>query len=747
MGTDIYNKSSELDSIHEGLQKIVIEKGWKDLSDIQKAAIPVILNNKDCIVEAPTAGGKTEAVFFPVLTRSSKDKKSSVQILYLAPLRALLNDIELRAESYAEACSLHCFKWHGDVGQNDKIEEFKNPSQLLLTTPESLEAIMLRKAGWNKFFDSLEVIIIDEAHNFASSDRGSHLITLLERLETAIDKQPQRIAISATIGNPEEMLNWLAGRKRKIGQRVKVIAKVEKQKEFKISFFNEDNDTEDNTASSALNRYFLNLYKSLPNKKSIIFGGSRTYTEKLASAINRMNTHSGTRNPVRVRTHHSAVSKFYREEAESLIKMKSSFGSGLEAIISTSTLELGIDVGELDQVIQAGALSSSSSFLQRVGRTGRRPNKPQVFEGLCLREDDLILLTAVVSLGLKGISDKINFPTKAYHIMAHQIICLSLQNNGITVQKAWDILSAAYCYSNITFEKFKTLIDYMIEREYLRNVDELLIVGRVCEKNFLGANWRKLFAVFDSSFMYDVWSEKKHIGTLDASFVEALDIPFFFVLGGIEWEAVKVKYESRELFVRKTEIGDAPKWIVYGGQEIPYETAKEAGEILFGNERINFLTNEAGECISSKREKLKFINWSENIWRIVLLNDNKAEIWTFAGDRINKTLAKLITLSGVGMATSSYQRVEVRRRKNDETKLDIVISEFLNKLKSINEGSFKYFATKLLEEVRTTKVSKFSKLLPEALWCEAVAEQTFDLRGLVEKIKNKKLFTGMQIVL
>jgi len=739
MGVDTYTKSLEVNSIHEGLRKLIFEKGWKDLSDIQKAAIPVILGNKDCIIEAPTAGGKTEAVFFPVLTRSSKNKKSSVQILYLAPLRALLNDIELRAEKYAIACGLHCFKWHGDVGQNDKIEEFKNPSQLLLTTPESLEAIMLRKAGWNKFFEALEVIIIDEAHNFASSDRGSHLITLLERLEKAINKQPQRIAISATIGNPDEMLDWLAGRKRAKGQRVKVIAKKEKEKEFKISFYNEENDSDDNPASSALNRYFKDLYNLLPNKKSIIFGGSRTYTEKLATAIHQKNTQTGVRNPVRVRTHHSAVSKFYREEAESLIKMKSSFGSDLEAIISTSTLELGIDVGELDQVIQAGVLSSSSAFLQRVGRTGRRENKPQVFEGLCLREDDLILLTAVVSLGLKGISDKINFPTKAYHILAHQLICLSLQNNGIRIDKAWDILSQAHCYSKIPFEKYKTLIQYMFECKYLREVDGLLIVGEECEKNFLGANWRKLFAVFESSFMYDVWSEKKHIGTLDASFVEALEIPFFFVLGGIEWEAIKIKHESRELFVRKTEIGEAPKWVVYGGQNVSYETAQEAGRILFGNERINFFNNEAEECLSSKREKLKFINWSEDIWRVVSLNDNKAEIWTFAGDRINKTLAKLITLSGIGIATSSYRRIEIRRKKKDEANIVTLISDFINKLKATNEESFKNFENILLEEVRTTKVSKFSKLLPENLWREAVAEQVFDLGGLIEEIRSKNL--------
>ncbi|MCK4830897.1 DEAD/DEAH box helicase, partial [bacterium] len=194
---------SDFHVIHPELQKLIVEKRWKELSPIQKAAIPIILNGTDCIIEAPTAGGKTEAVLFPVLTRASSNKKKSVQILYLAPLRALLNDIELRAEAYAKACGLHCFKWHGDVSQEEKIDELRNPSQLLLTTPESLEAILLRKAGWQLFFSDLEVIIIDEAHNFASGDRGSHLISLLERLEKSIKRLPQRIAVTATIGNPE----------------------------------------------------------------------------------------------------------------------------------------------------------------------------------------------------------------------------------------------------------------------------------------------------------------------------------------------------------------------------------------------------------------------------------------------------------------------------------------------------------------------------------------------------------------
>ena len=145
-------QTSIMRMIHPGLQKLIIEESWGGFKPIQQEAIPAILKGDDCIIEAPTAGGKTEAVLFPTLTRAAQHKRPSVQILYLAPLRALLNDIELRAKKYAEASGLQCFKWHGDVGQKKKIDELSNPSQLLLTTPESLEAILLRKAGWHRFF-------------------------------------------------------------------------------------------------------------------------------------------------------------------------------------------------------------------------------------------------------------------------------------------------------------------------------------------------------------------------------------------------------------------------------------------------------------------------------------------------------------------------------------------------------------------------------------------------------------------
>ncbi|MCK4764916.1 MAG: DEAD/DEAH box helicase [Candidatus Aminicenantes bacterium] len=727
-------------TLHPGLQGLVAEKGWKDgLSEVQLKAIPVILAGHDCIIEAPTAGGKTEAVFFPTLTRASQDKKKSVQVLYLAPLRALLNNIEIRAEKYAEVCGLDSFKWHGDVGQREKIDEFRRPSQLLLTTPESLEAILLRKSGWVNFFSGLEVVIIDEAHNFAFGDRGGHLVSLLERLEKALQVPFQRIALTATIGNPEEMLKWLAGLSREPGKRVHVSTKKQKEKDYLIHFFDRrlDEHYKGQYEKQSLFRKIDAIYKILPNKKTIVFNASRSGTEAIATAVGKMNQSGSIRNPVRVRTHHSSVSKYYREEAEKLIRAAEE--TGLQAIISTSTLELGIDIGELDQVIQVGGLTSSSAFLQRVGRTGRREGKKQFFRGICIANNDLLLLTAVVSLGKKGISEAIRFSRKAYHLLAHQLICLSLQHNGIRLLDAWDILSHAYCFSDIQLNKFEELAAEMIKKKFLREVDCELVVGEEGEKSFLGSNWRNLFAVFDGAPMYDVVEGKKHVGTLDSAFVESLTIPFLFVLGGMEWKAEKVNPKTKQVIAKKTKIGEAPRWDVFQGADVPIETAKEAGRILFANDYPDFLDNEARDGIEAVRNKYFNINWHYGKWVINVSESGNCEIYTFAGDAINRTLALLIRQEGISKVTSSYKRVEIKSSINDAEQTTRNIFDLLTYVKSMGPVELERLGKKLTQELRLIAFSRFSKCLPKNLFSEALGERSLDIDGLRRELKNNKL--------
>ncbi|HLP58889.1 MAG TPA: DEAD/DEAH box helicase [Candidatus Deferrimicrobium sp.] len=727
-----------LKKLHPGLQRIVYEKRWKKgLSEIQLKAIPVILEGHNCIIEAPTAGGKTEAVFFPSLTRVASDKKNSVQILYIAPLRALLNNIEKRADEYSTVCGLHCFKWHGDVDQKEKINELLNPPQVLLTTPESLEAILLRKAGWEKFFSDLTIVIIDEAHNFAFGDRGGHLNALLERLEKSLDIHFQRIALTATVNNPEELSEWLAGSNRERGKVVRSTFEMEKEKDFQVQFFDKKSDDETKPEYISHYRQFNALYKMFPNKKTIVFGKSRKKTEELAAAIRKMNERSGFKIPVNVRTHHSSVSKYYREEAEKLIQVASE--SGLHAIISTSTLELGIDIGELDQVIQVGALVSSSAFLQRVGRTGRREGKKQFFRGLCTDREDLVLLTAVVNLGINGLSESLKLSRKSYHLLAHQLICLSLQKCGIQIDEAYNILSGAYCFSNISKEKFHELAQAMIQKEYLRDVDGTLVIGGQGEKSFLGANWQRLFATFDSAPMYDVMEGKNQVGTLDSAFVESLTVPFLFVLGGIEWEAEKIDSKARQVIARRTKTGEAPRWVVFGGGDVPRETAKEAGRILFGKNFPVLLNDEGRAGIEAVRNEHIGIQWDDSKWVIHAYDSGIARIWTFAGDRINRTLALLVQLEKIGQAVSSYKHVEIESKMIDRSILSKRIFDLLDQIKKMSPSQLELLEVKLSQILRRMVFSKFAKCLPDNLWLEAMAEKSLDINGLNNELLDRRI--------
>ena len=520
--------------------------------------------------------------------------------------------------------------WRCEPGRQNTTNAF--PVRYTFTTPESLEAILLRKANWKDVFENLETIVIDEAHYFALTERGSHLISLLERIVSGIKKQPQRIAVTATVGNPDELLQWLIGNQMG-GESVRVKNTTDQKRDFRITHFTEDEL-----------EFYPYLYSLLGRKKSIVFERSRTGTEHTASRINELNISTQPIFPVKVKTHHSSVSKQLREGAEGSIKQKTE--SSIDAIISTSTLELGIDIGDLDQVIQIGGLNSSSSFLQRVGRTGRRKGKFQFFRGLTSDEDELILLIGCVNLGIKRKSENILFPKKAFHILAHQSICLCLQNVGITADQIWGILSNASCFSNITRLEFDLMIHHMLQEDFLRAVDQMtLLTSNKTEKEFLRANWKRLFAIFDTGPMYNVVDGKKIIGTLDSGFAMVQELPFVFVLGGQEWNALKIDHEMQQILVKKNESGIAPKWTSIANYDVPFELAQEVGRLLMNDEQLEFLERSAKTVFERKRETYFKLQWDNSKWILDSSDEaSNVHIWTFSGDKINRTLAKIISI-------------------------------------------------------------------------------------------------------
>jgi ATP-dependent helicase Lhr and Lhr-like helicase len=745
--------------LHPGLRRRIAENGWR-FSDIQRKAIPAILDGGDCVVEAPTAGGKTEAVLWPALTRVASTKSESVGLLYLAPLRALLNSLETRVERYASDCILESFKWHGDVSHTEKLERLRRIPHVLLTTPESLEAILLRKAQWRQMFMGLQTVVIDEAHNFASGDRGGHVLSLLARLEQAMEVAPQRIALSATVGKVEAMLRWLVPVGRAPARHVCGHGNAVAE-DFRVSFFDEEADSEatpsDQLAEWKMLTSLHAFVAGIPahgtptdNKeagarglagrtssptRTIVFVRSRRGAETYAKKLGAYARAIGARE-LKVRTHHSAVSKFYREEAERLIKISTE--GGIDAIVSTSTLELGIDIGELNRVVQCDTLTSPSSFLQRVGRTGRRPGQVRFFRGMCADADDLLPLIATVNLGKQRQAEALSLPRRAFHLLAHQLLCLSLQQNGIRPSAAWDLLRSAHVFSGIERHELDELVRYMVGEDYLREEAGLALISEKGEKAFLGAGWRKLFAVFDSAPMYEVLDGKTQVGTLDAAFVEALTPPFLFVLGGHLWEATSVDAKSRSVAARRSHSGEAPRWHTFGGPDVPFETAQEVGRILHQRCSLDFLDEAAAAALKASQALVANLDWQSDVIVVEGSPSGRVDIWTYAGDRINRTLARAMVGQLACKATASYRSVQVDA---GTTARDTILARVLDRLQELRSGSTTatQLEAHLAADLTLWPFSPFAKCLPKHLLASALAERTLDVSGLIRLVRGARI--------
>ncbi len=710
---------SSLGQLHPGLQLWIKEQNWPGLRPVQEAALEPILAGQSCVIEAPTAGGKTEAVLFPSLTRASRHKRESVQVLYIAPLRALLNNLAPRAERYAKACNLDAFKWHGDVSQTDTVRQLRSPPQLLLTTPESVEAIMLRKAEWNSFFSELEIVIIDEAHNLAAGDRGTHLLSLLERLEAGTGARPQRIALSATIGNPDAMCAWLMGA-REPAIRVKVNQRNSVRRDFLVHHYDDTADSAD-TPEPAPGRGSMmgEIIRELQGRRSITFVRSRKSAEGVATAIESISN-----GRVVVRTHHGNVGKFYREEAERLIRIAGE--GGIHSIVSTSTLELGIDIGELDAVLQLGALSSPSAFLQRVGRTGRRKGMSQYFRGFTQALDDLLLLAATVSLGLEHRSEELRLNRRALHVLAHQILCLSLQEHGARPDLIWQTLKSAYSFSDVERHEFDAIVRHMVREQYLRVADGLLVAGEKAEKRYLVAGWRHLFATFNSAPLYDVMVGRTQVGTLDTSFVSGLEVPFVFSLGGKAWRASSVDHDSRTIKAVTASGGSAPKWSGFGGPDVPFETAQRAGELLHGHVELPDVF--AGPARGSLESMFRS---GDGVWRpggiaLMVLAGGQVSLETFAGDAINRTLARLLEAAGLTVK-GDYVALTLQNDDGTEDQVEAAVHSVLHRIRHAPEAELR---SELTERQRAYSFSPFTQMLPDELVRSALVSQSTDLDGL-----------------
>lgn len=607
---------------HVRVQKGIARRlGWSSLRPVQDLAGHALLDGNNAVILAPTAGGKTEASVFPALSILCDAPVDGVGVLYIAPIKALLNNQADRLDLYTQMVGLRRFVWHGDVGQGARKRFLHEPAEVLMTTPESLEVMLMSsRVSVPALFGDLRMVIIDEVHALAGTDRGAHLLSVLERVARHAQGDVQRVGLSATVGNPDSILDWLQGSSQRSGQVIdpphqpskKALLIVQREELYEIA-----------ADAATIGR----------SKKSLLFCQSRSLTEAAASAMKDEG--------IEVFVHHSSVSAEERERAEATFSRQA-----LAACIAcTSTLELGIDIGDLDKVLQVGVTSTVSAFLQRMGRTGRREGAVANTTFLCTKVDEVAQACALLDLARSGWVEDVQLTRRCWPVLAHQLMAMSLATGGLDDAHAFDVLHKVYDLSGITRDEYDAIVEHMVAEQYLYRTGGVLVMGDEGERVFGRRNFMEMYSVFSSPQLFTVETlAGRELGSLEQAFVDELfEGSSTFVLAGRRWAVERINLRERRVRVSAAASGKSPSWSSMVPQHLSFELCQQIREVLTGDTTPSCLHRSASEALAARRHELAPILGAEDG---LVFDDDQLTWWTFAGGRINRTLRGLLRSRG-----------------------------------------------------------------------------------------------------
>lgn len=595
--------------------QVVNGLGWKELRPVQRLSTHAILDGTNCVVLAPTAGGKTEAAFLPLLSQMDKEDWPAVSVLYLAPIRALLNNQEARLHRLTGLVGRRAGKWHGDVKASARGRLMEAPPDVLAITPESLEAMLLSaRTPARRLLAHVRAVVVDEVHAFAGDDRGAHLVALLERLSRLAEADIQRIGLSATVGDPEAIVEWLSGSSVRL-RRIVDPGGARTPPHLVVDHV------------GSLDNAAVMVDRLYPGTRRIVFVDSRRRVEELG--------HRLAQRGVEVFLSHSSLALSERMAAEK------AFEEGDNCVIvATSALELGIDVGDLDHVIQVDAPATVSSFLQRMGRTGRRPGTRANCTFLATEESSLLQAAALVELFQQGYVEPAAPSAWAPHILAHQAIALAMQEQGVPAQQWWSWLEGCASFRELHERERQAVIQHMLKENILVEVDARLALGARGERLYGARNFLELYAVFSSPRVLRVMHGQQEVGVIDASFLQDKDRESpNFVLGGRPWRILGVDWKGGTCAVQPAEAGAYPRWF---GQPVLLSRAlcQAMRRILVGESINPCWSKRAAAAIAEQRASHGFLADAPS--PLVEEADGRVRWWTHAGGGGNRVLANLL---------------------------------------------------------------------------------------------------------
>jgi len=546
------------------IQEYIYRKNWTDLREVQVEACDAILDTDNHIIIASgTASGKTEAAFFPILTTLYQNPADSIGVMYIGPLKALINDQFERLSGLLEESYIPVWPWHGDISQSVKKRALKEAQGVLQITPESLEALLMQRPGDAvRLFSDLRFVIIDEIHALMGTDRGLQVLCLISRLEKIANCHPRRIGLSATLNDYEPAMRFIAA-----GSKRKAVAVGIQSHKRTISLCAESFVLPDGPeqAEDIFREYNEFLYENCYDKKCLVFTNSRKDAEKIIADMKELARNKQERDVFYV--HHGSVSAALRHEAETALREN----KGPTVAAATLTLELGIDIGDLDSTIQIGAPYSCASFVQRLGRSGRRTGKSQMmFVNLHEQTNrnpfdslpwELLRAIAVIQLYLEERwVEPFDLKPKPFSLLAHQTLSTLMTYGELSpADLAKNVRLLPAFRDKISQEEYQALLRHMIANDYLQRMESGgIIVGLTGERL---TNHYSFYAVFQDEQAYHVHSKEGEIGTLDNC--PAADE--VFVLAGRSWKVQSVDEDRKIIYVHPVKNSRIPSWSGSGG--------------------------------------------------------------------------------------------------------------------------------------------------------------------------------------
>lgn len=723
------------------LQKWIFRKGWKDLLPIQKASVGPILKCKDdIIISASTASGKTEAAFLPAITAICKTpQKKGVRILYISPLKALINDQYRRLDEMTSGMALKVTPWHGDVSANKKEQILRNPEGIILTTPESLESMLINHVNWlQKAFDGLDFIIIDEFHAFIGTARGYQLQSQLHRIDNLVGRQVVRIGISATFAEASGVISHLRPNSYRhcevISQSDSGTDKLSIQirgYEIKEYLHNTEDATKDTPPdlkeekkhiSQEFQTLSNDIFRLLRGATNLVFCNSRFYTEAIAGILQNLSVQHHV--PNEFFPHHGSLSKDMRESLEYRLQQ----GKVPTTAICTATLELGIDISNVQSIAQIDPPSTVSSLRQRLGRSGRRdhlavlrlfiPEYTGLRMPLCsILSENTVLSIAMINLLLKRWYEPPYKQEYAFSTLLQQTLSVIASYGSVSAFALYNLLCKTGPFSICSPKVYSNFLRDLGNSDLIVQLnDGTLTLGLEGEK--LVSDWG-FYASFKTPDEYTIEADNKKIGTVPLT--RSLEIDDVFLFAGRGWKVVFFSEERKLIGVKNSNLVAEPL-MLYGSSGQIHDTIREEMYKIYIQEEIpQFLNKQAKLNLTNGIKIFKSLGLKTHH---IVNGPQGLAIFPWKGDCILRTLMLLLKKESI-KASIWGSHLELGFTSLDSLK--VAIFNLLDR-KEIN-------GTDLVSKIRNLNLEKNDEYLSVDLKRLSYAHSKLDIEGACDFLK------------